>query len=413
PSTPKRRILQVVSSVGVSHGGTASAVTGLSLALQENGHDVAVFSTDAANPGRSRHHRFGFDDTDLPPDAERLDLRISPVRHPYRWLYAPAMKAELRSEAPAADILHINGLFSYPQYAAWSAATKTGTPWVVSTHGQLDPYMRRRGRLQKTIANQIWVRKMLEGARVIHCTTDDERDLIADISPNTRRMVVPNGMDIRRFQRQANPARFREQVLAGSQAPLIVNHGRISRKKGIDLLISALGIVRERFPDAMLAVVGSDAEGLQALLEDQARSLGLGDAVVFTGERSGQELIDAIAAADVWVLPSHTENFGIAVIEAMATGRPVVASRAVNLARGAQAEGALLMIDVSARDAADAIIRLLADDVERDSVAARGQHFAEQFDWSHVVDGYQQMYEAAIRGLEPAGSRRVLSQGST
>ena len=113
--------------------------------------------------------------------------------------------------------------------------------------------------------------------------------------------------------------------------------GRISHKKGIDILIRALPAIAERVPDVRLVIVGPDDEGLSRQLAALADAKGIEDLVVFTGMLREDGRLAALAAASVWALPSKTENFGNSVIEAMAAGLPVVVSPAVNLAPAIQA----------------------------------------------------------------------------
>ncbi|MGI8486302.1 MAG: glycosyltransferase [Thermomicrobiales bacterium] len=387
------RVLQIVSSIGISHGGTATSVVGLSHALQSSGADVVVYSTDAATPARSNEHRFGLDSSDLPRNAKDVSIKVFPVRHPYRWLYAPEMAEMLRKEIQNFDLVHINGLFSYPQFAGWRAVAAANVPYVVSTHGQLDPYMRNRGRAQKILAHAVWVKRMLIHASAIHCTTEAERELIADIAPSTKRFVIPNGMHVDDFSGLADGQAFRDGFLSGTKAPLALYHGRIARKKGLDILIDAMQLVRQKHKDAILAIVGPDNEGLRSSLEERATGLGLRDSVVFTGELTGVALLEALRAADVWVLPSHTENFGLAMTEAMSAGCPVVASRAVNIAPEAHAEGAIQMVDIDSKATAVAIIHLLDNPGERKALGDRGRLFVERYDWRNVAQQYLSLYQ--------------------
>ena len=124
--------------------------------------------------------------------------------------------------------------------------------------------------------------------------------------------------------------------------------GRISHKKGLDLLIRAFAMVRRDAPTARLAIVGPDDEGLTPELRALAGNEGAAESIVFTGMLSGDAKRAALAAADVWVLPSHSENFGNAVVEALAAGRAAVISPAVNIAAEIEAAGACVVAPLRA-----------------------------------------------------------------
>ncbi len=398
-TSPKREsdraglcVLQVVPSVGISEGGLAVVVVELSDALQRADVGVQIFTTDSAIPGRSGQPRRSIAETDLPYGAENLDIRYFQARRPYRLLYAPDMARALNDSVSSFDLVHIHGIWSYCARASWRAARRAGVPVVVSTHGMLDPFLLARGRAQKFIALNEWIRPMLRGAAAIHCTAEPEREQISSFAPDTPRAVIPNGFHLDRLALATDPGSFRREMGIGESTAIVLNHGRLSYKKGLDVLIRAFAKVREQVPDCRLVLVGPDDEGIRAGLEALASELGIGSDVVFTGELAGARLANAIAAADVWALTSHTENFGIAVVEAMSAGKPTVISSAVNIARDAERAGATLEVDVDADAAASAIVRLLGDQELRHAIGRRARLFVERFDWGRVSDQYVSLY---------------------
>jgi glycosyltransferase involved in cell wall biosynthesis len=294
------------------------------------------------------------------------------------------------------DLVHIHGIWSYCAFASWKAARRSGVPIVVSTHGMLDPFLLHRGKAQKFIALNGWIQPMLRDAAAIHCTAEPERQQISSFAPDTDRAVIPNGLHIDKLATSTEPGAFRHETGIENAAPIILNHGRLSYKKGLDILIRAFAIVRETVPDARLVLVGPDDEGIRTGLEALSNDLGLGKAVLFTGELTGARLANAISAADVWALTSHAENFGIAVVEAMAAGKPTVISNAVNIAQDAQDAGATVMVDVDADAAASAILRLLGDKELRRSIGDHALRFVERFDWTNVSGQYLSLYRGVL-----------------
>jgi glycosyltransferase involved in cell wall biosynthesis len=177
---------------------------------------------------------------------------------------------------------------------------------------------------------------------------------------------------------------------------VVLTLGRLAVKKGLDILIRAFAIAAREIPRASLVIAGPDDEGIQPSLEQLAAHEGIGDRLVFPGMLVGDDKLSALAAADVWALPSHTENFGIAVMEALAAGCPTVVSPAVNLADEIGRSKAGLVRDAEPEPFAEAIASLLHDPARRSELAARAREFARRYDWDALAPGILEMYEGVV-----------------
>jgi glycosyltransferase involved in cell wall biosynthesis len=231
---------------------------------------------------------------------------------------------------------------------------------------------------------------MLEGASLIHVTTDAERELIADVAPGVPRAVVPCGIYVDQFAAAPPTDGFRRR-LGGYEGLLIVFLGRITAKKGVDVLIRAVDRARAEV-DCRLAVIGPDDEGILPGLRRLTADLGLEDTVDFVAPVYGQERLAALASADVWALSSHTENFGIAVVEAMAAGCAVAISPGVNIAPDVAAAGAGAVAEATPEAFGEALTRLLSDEPGRADLRERAMGFAARYDWSVVAPQLRDMY---------------------
>jgi glycosyltransferase involved in cell wall biosynthesis len=394
-------IFHVVPGLALRNGGPSVYVVGLSRALQELGATVTVFTTDASAPASAKDvdHRWNWEL--LPPGADELDIRHFPLAVPKRIIYAPNLSRALKEEIPKADIIHVHTLYLYPQLTAWRAASRAQVPYIVTPHGVLDPYLRSRGHIKKRIFDALWQRRMLDGAAALHLTSEDERRLVSDLKIRAPHVVVPNGVNLAAFEHLPPPSDFRERFLSGSTAPLVLNHGRIAEKKGLNILVEAMAQVRQIHPTAMLALVGPDDEGLVPNLQNVASRAGIGNAVHFVGMLQNDDLLAALAAADVWALPSHTENFGFAVVEAMAAGLPVVTSPHVNIAPEAASAGALVMVDNSPSRVATAISDLLAQPKWRAQLGCEGRCFVRMYDWPAVARKMYELYQSVLERTAP------------
>jgi glycosyltransferase involved in cell wall biosynthesis len=172
--------------------------------------------------------------------------------------------------------------------------------------------------------------------------------------------------------------------------------GRLSYTKGLHLLVRAFASVREARPRAHLVIAGPDDEGLASSLAAYARRLGIGRAVTMPGMLVGDEKRDVLAAADVWVMPSRTENFGLALLEALAAGVPAAVSDAVALGNEASRFGAVQTFRLGIEEMSAALIEVLADETRRCALRERGRIFSQRYDWRAVAPVYADMYTSVL-----------------
>jgi glycosyltransferase involved in cell wall biosynthesis len=388
-------VLHVIPSMAARVGGTVTYVAESCLALNARGVTTTIFTTDQGHAPTIRLRRRATI-ADLPPEARPLDVHLFRSSWPYKLVNSPALGTALNERVSEFDLVHIHNLFLYPQFSAARACRRRGVPYIVSLHGALDPYLRRRGRLRKGLTDLLWQRRMLECATAIHVLTDEERRMVADITPEVPRVVVSGGVNTGRFKHLPDGGSFRARFLDEPLAPLVLYVGRISHKKGLDILIRALAEVQRRMPSSRLAIVGPDDEGLTTMLRSVARRAGVSDRTVFTGPLFDEELKSALAACDVWVLSSHSEGFSIAVIEALAAGVPVVTSPAVNIAAEMAAAHAGLVAELTPEAFALRILEVLTDKDLCAQLRAQGPKFVQRYDWATVGPELVRMYRTVL-----------------
>lgn len=339
------KILHVIPSLDPGDGGPVEAVRQLSMVSCDAGHLSEVACLDPLGA----------------PWLEDLSLKVhtlGPGLSGYR--YAKGFVTWLRAHASAYDHVVVHGLWQYTGFGTWLALRGTGTPYSVYTHGMLDPWFKRTYPLKhlKKWIYWPWAEyRVLRDAQAVLFTCEEERiqargsfwlyhcnEVVVNFGTTT-----PPGDP--RAQKQAFLARFPE--LRGKR--LLLYLGRIHPKKGCDLLIEAFASVT-RDPALHLVMAGPDQVGWQAQLERQTRQLGIEPSITWTGRLSGEVKWGALRAAEAFVLPSHQENFAIAVVEAMACGVPVLISNKVNIWREILADGAGLVAD----DSLEGTVQLLS-----------------------------------------------------
>jgi glycosyltransferase involved in cell wall biosynthesis len=315
------KLLHVISSIRAAGGGPAEAVRSLSAVHQRNGHSVEVVSLDD------------------PTDAEirNFPLRLhalGPTRNTYS--FAPAFVPWMRQNHARYDAVIINGLWQYHSFGAWRALRGTATPYYVFPHGMLDPWFKRSFPLKHLKKWLYWPwadYRVLRDARAVLFTCEEEKLLAPKSFALYRAHSVVTGLGTTSPPPNADAGAFldRHPELEGKRILLFM--GRLHPKKGCDLLLEAYAVTMANDPAWRLVFAGPDSFHSQKTLVARAQTLGIADRIVWTGMLRDSMKWSALAAAEVFALPSHQENFGIAVAEALACGVPVLISREVNIWR--------------------------------------------------------------------------------
>jgi glycosyltransferase involved in cell wall biosynthesis len=390
------RVLHVISGIDPVFGGPVAALVGLAEAQARAGLDVTIASSWGHGQDISHAER-------LRGAGVRVELIGPAIRRLGTW--HPRTGAVLRGLVPRADVVHIHALWEDIQHRAAAVARVQRVPYLFRPCGMLDPWSLSRSRWRKR-AYMAWrLRRDLNGAAAIHFTTDPERDLTGPLGLSAPAIVEPNGVDLSEFETAPARGTFRRRHPQLGQGPTLVFLGRIHLKKGLDLLIAAMA--RLRTPGVTLVIVGPDEGGYQGEVERMVAAGGLTGRVVFTGMLRGREKLEALADADLFVLPSYTENFGVAVVEALAAGTPVVVSDRVNLHPEITAAGVGGVVPLGAAALAAELDRWLGDDALRAAAAARARPFVrERYDWRQIaarwVEHYRRLSAGAVPAVRPA-----------
>jgi glycosyltransferase involved in cell wall biosynthesis len=388
------KILHVIGSLDPAAGGTTSVLAALARHQTNAGHSVAVCTTDRGHPPSKL----------LGVEAVARVLKTAVDLHCFGvdfspLLYSRSMARWLRNSISRFDIVHIHGVYRFPMaYAARCAHMQT-VPYIVRPHGSLDPYLFRQSSTSvvlKRLYERWFALPLLNAAGAIHYTSEDERERASFLRLRAPSFVVPNGIDWDRFEQLPRRGAFRVRLGIGS-VPLALFLGRINFKKGLDLLVPAFAQLRRLHPDAHLAIVGPDNEGYGAKVRQWVRDCGLEQWVHLVDRLDGPEVLQAYVDADVFVLSSYTENFGLTVVEAMACGVPVVISDQVNIHRAVQDAGAGVVTRCDIDEIAEAMAALLSDEARRQAMEAAGRCAArDQYSWPPIVRQLTLEYEVLI-----------------
>jgi len=328
-------LLHVISSVNPAGGGPVEAIRQLGATQGSAGHHVEIASLDPPNAPFLRH-------TSLPVHA------LGPAHFGYNFSarFVPWLRANRRKY----DAVIVNGIWQFHSFGTWRALRNSSTPYVLFTHGMLDPWFKKEYPLKHLKKWMYWPwadYRVLRDAQAVLFTCEEERVLArssfwlyrcneAVVSCGTARPIGDPKRELQTFF-------DRYPELRGKK--LVLFMGRIHPKKGCDLLIEAFAKVFSRHTDWHLVMAGPDQVGWQCNLQQRADEFRVTSRITWTGMVSGKLKWGALRAAEMFVLPSHQENFGIAVAEALAVGLPTLISNKVNIWREIKSDSAGIVAD--------------------------------------------------------------------
>lgn len=378
------RVLHVISSIDPRAGGTTTALVGMARAQRRAGIHVRVLSTflEGAELSQARQ---------LQSEGTPVEL-VGPahgvlVRH-------PMLRAALEQHIRDADIVHVHTVWEEPQHQASRIAHRLKVPYVFSPHGMLDPWCLSQKRLKKMIYMALRLRGNLQRAAALHFTARQEAELVRPLGLRPPAIIEPLGIDLGEFASPPPAGAFRQR-LGISDRPLVLFLSRLHPKKGLDLLIPVFKQVSEKYPDAVLALVGPCAPDYEPVVRELISRHSLGEKVMLTGMLYGPDRIAALADADLFVLPSYQENFGLAVVESLAAGTPVIISDQVNIHDQISEARVGAVVPTQIEPLAAALVEWLADAPGRRLAGERARELARQrYDWDQVGRNWVGHYQA-------------------
>ena len=372
-----------------SYGGVTRVAYEISRRLADRGHEVTVYATDALD-NKSRI-KMNSNPTYINGMKIYYFKNLSNyLTYKYHLPLPLEMLFRIKEEVKKFDVIHLQGYSHSLNVLVHHYTKKYRIRYVLQAHGAL-PRIIEKQRLKK-LYDWVWGYKILRDASKVIALTNTEVEQYKMMGVDEGKIeIVPNGIDLSGYENLPERGEFRKKYLIREDEKIILYLGRIHKIKGIDLLVKAFADLIKELDNVRLVIAGPD-DGFLSTLKGQIEDLKIGDRILFTGPLYERDKLEAYVDADVYVLPSVYEIFGITVLEACACGTPVIVTDRCGIADFVDKVGYVVEYDVVQLRAA--IFKILSDEGLKRRFGEEGEKLVRnEFDWSAIIKRIEKVYK--------------------
>ncbi len=293
--------------------------------------------------------------------------------------------------------VHITAIWNFPVSAGAYLSRKFKIPYIISPIGTLDPnVIKIKSYFIKKFYYNLISKRDIKGASTIHYTTEYEREKTQEYwGIKNQGFIIPRGIEIHKFEKSDERIFNKIPFLRNKKYVLFLS--RINWKKGLDILIPAFYEILKDFKDIYLVITGPDNEGYGEKVKKWVNDYGIDKNVIFTGPLYGEEKILILKNAEIFVLPSYSENFGMAVVEAMASGVPVLISDKVGIYKEVEKYNAGIITQTKMESVCKGIKILLENKDLRSQISESAKKLVkDHYDINKVADEMIKVYEEIL-----------------
>lgn len=384
------KVLHVIPSISPLRGGPSKAVIDMVRALNDIGVSAEIATTNDNGPEK------------LEVELEALTShqgvpviffdRFSPPQNAVReFAYSGGFRRWLKQHIDDYDLLHIHAIFSFASSYAMALARRRNIPYVLRPIGQLEPWALRQSRLRKHLFLQLFENSNLLGAAAIQFTAESEQTKTMQALSELQGVhseIIPLGIELPQKVPNARQQIIRDYQLEGEKK-IILFLSRLHVKKGLELLLESLSRISQE--NWQLLIAGTGEPAYVRALETKVAQLGLTSRCRFIGFVDGTPKQLLLQGADLYTLTSYAENFGIAVLEALAAGTPALVSRDVALSKLIESQRLGYVCDTNVRSVSQQLTIALGGESDIGKEAA--EYVAKTFDWGQIAARLSALYQ--------------------
>ena len=380
------KVLHVVANFSPEWGGPTRSVHGLTEALAKKGVQISIFGPK----------KRGNDKNILYP--RETIVKLFPQDFLYRlWTgHSFSLKKALKAEIEKFDLVHIHEIWHHPHFVAYKIAKSSKKPFIISIRGELEPWCLNHKALKKKIYSSLIQKKILKEASALHALTKEEVKNISKFVNNKNIFLIPNGINLEEFNNLPPQEDIENLYPELKGKKIILFLGRIHSKKGLDILAKSFSSIAKDRENVRLVIAGSDEDGYKSKIKSILKNEDILNKVIFTGMVSGNTKLAVLSRANMFVLPSYSEGFSMAVLEAMACGLPVIITNKCNFPEIGKYKAGII-IEPNINQLGRELENLISNPNLCKEMGENGRKLVrERFTWDEVADQMINLYEKII-----------------
>ena len=376
------KVLHVIPSVAERSGGPATAIVPMCRALVQQGVEVQLISTGIQEA----------------TEYKGVPAHLFPVELGESFKYSRPLASWLNTNIRHFDLAHVHAVFNHSSVAAARACRRTGVPYVIRPLGTLDPWSMTQKSLRKRVFWQLAGKRMMQSAAAVHYTSEAEKLATERLTGLNHGSVVPLGIETTATLSRETLAQYFPSLASD---PYVLVLSRLHPKKGVDVLIEAF--LSLPFSNWRLVLAGDGPEEYVSKLKRMASDT----RILFTGWVDGEQKNALLSCASLLALPSHQENFGLCVMEALSHSVPVLVSPGVNLAPQISTANAGWVAAIDKAALTTKLAEALSDEAELTKRGRAGQELSRQYSWENAARQLVQLYQSILQHHGRANVQRV------
>lgn len=354
------------------YGGPTRSISSLCENLAKIGCDVTVYTTNANGSVDLPL------DTEVPHSVDGVTVRYFPRKFRGNYFYSPRLRSACRQSVGDFMLMYVASNWGYPFLPACRSAHEAGVPYVVSPRLSFNRNPWKGKYLKKMTYHCLLERRWINHAGALHYTTEMERKDSEWLRLQPPPFIVTNPVNLMEFEKLPLRGTFRRAWGIPEDGKVVLFLGRIEPRKGLDITLHSFRQAALSHPDALLVLAGPEEDAYVQSLKKLAEKLGITGRVLFPGYLDAVSRLSALADSDVFLLTSYAENFGVAVVEAMAAGLPVIVSDQVGIAEDIHRDGAGVVVPLDAAEVGRELAGLLASPEAREDLSRNAVQSAKK-----------------------------------